>query len=135
MIQLRFAALEYTPTGALTIFPDGASWGAEPHPDMPHYQHLAYAYGHEGDTRAYCRLHELAHHVVAEQFGSHSLVLFALAHGEQPTPMIAAAEEALAMAPHRFVMTREPPLVDGLDWHAARERVLELLSSDERTDQ
>lgn len=112
----------------MTHFPDGTSWGAQPHPEMPHYVHLAYRMGHEGDVLAYCRFHELAHHVVAEAFGSHSLVLWALAHGEEPTPMIAAAEESLAMNLHRYVMTREPPCVAGVDWPKVRERFLSVLS-------
>ena len=125
MIALRFAELHDYPAGCFTRFPDGSTWGAEPH-STPHYHHLAYAYGHEGDTLAYCRVHELCHHLVAEGFGSHSLVLWALAHGEQPTPMVAAAEEALAMALHRYVMTGQPPFVDSVDWPALRNRFREL---------
>jgi uncharacterized protein YegP (UPF0339 family) len=79
---------------------------------MAHYQYLAFAYGHEGDTLAFCQHHELAHHVLSESFGSHSLVLWALAHGEQPTPMIAAAEESLSMNLHLYVMTNILPHVD-----------------------
>jgi hypothetical protein len=125
MIILRFAELEHTPEGAISHFRDGTSWGAQPH-DTPHYHFLAYRYGHEGDTLAYCRAHELCHHVVAEALGSHSLVLWGLAHGEKPCPMIAAAEEALAMALHRYAMTNEPPFVDGVDWQAAKARFLDL---------
>lgn len=126
MIRLRFADLEFTPGGALTHFGDGTSWGALPH-DLPHYHALAYRFGHEGDTLSYCRLHELSHHVLSEGFGSHSPVLWALAHGEKPAPMIAAAEESLSMALHRYVMTREAPCVDGVDWSALKTRFLGLL--------
>jgi hypothetical protein len=125
VISLRFARLVFTEHGAVSEFNDGSSWGAHPH-DEPHYHHLAFAYGHEGDVFAYCQHHELAHHVVAEGFGSHSLVLWALAHGEKPTPMIAAAEESLAMNLHRYAMTGEPPFVDGVDWQALRARFIEL---------
>lgn len=124
MIELRFASLELVPDGAVSHFRDGSKWGALPH-DTPHYHYLAYRYGHEGDTLAYCRTHELCHHLVAEGFGSHSLTLYALAQGEQPTPMIAAAEEALAMTLHRYAMTGEPPMIESLPWDELKARVLE----------
>lgn len=125
MLSLRFCRFEQTPEGAVTHWPDDTSWGALPHLE-PHYHYLAYRYGHQGDVVAYCRAHELCHHLICEAFGSHSFVLWALAHGEQPTPMIAAAEEALAMTLHRFVMTGEPPLIDRVDWTALKSRFLEL---------
>jgi hypothetical protein len=122
MIELRFAKLEFTPEGAVTHFPDGSSYGALPHGAEAHYQFLAYRYGHHGDVLAYCQTHELCHHLMGEAFGSHSLVLWSLAHGEQPTPMIAAAEEALTMTLHRFVMTGEPALIEGVPWDALKAR-------------
>lgn len=127
-IKLRFAELEYTPDGAVTHFPDGSSYGALPHADKPHYHALAHRMGYEGDILAYCREHELAHHVLAEAFGSHSLVLFALAHGEHPTPMVAAAEESLALNLQRYARTNEHPMVDCVPWQQLRARFLSLLS-------
>jgi hypothetical protein len=126
MIELRFCSLEITPEGAVTHFPDGASWRALPH-DEPHYHYLAYRYGHRGDTLAYCRAHEICHHLVSEAFGMHSLTIFALAHGEQPTPMVSAAEEALTHTLHRFAMIGEPPLIEGVDWNGLKQRFLELM--------
>lgn len=126
MIQMRYCTLEFTPQGAVTHYPDGSSYGALPH-DEPHYHALAHRLGYQGDTLAYCREHELAHHVIAESFGSHSMVLFALAHGEKPAPMVAASEESLAMNLQRFVRTNEHPFVDGADWLALRRRFLDLL--------
>lgn len=125
MIELRFAGLELTRGGAITRFPDGAIWGALPHLE-PHYHYLAYRYGHNGDVVAYCQMHELCHHVLSEGFGSHSMVLWALAHGESPTPMIAAAEEALTMTLHRYVTLNEPPLIEGVDWDGLKARCIEL---------
>jgi hypothetical protein len=121
VIELCFASLEYTPEGAVTHWPDETSWGALPH-DTPHYHYLAYRYGHDGDILAYCQTHELCHHLIAEGFGTHSLVLWALAHGEQPPPMIAAAEEALAMTLHRYIMVGEPPLIEGVDWRLLKHQ-------------
>jgi hypothetical protein len=133
MIGLRFASLEFTGDGARSVFPDGASWGALPH-DEPHYHALAHRLGYEGDTLAYCREHELAHHIVAEGFGSHSLVLWSLAHGEQPSAMIAAAEESLALNLQRYARTNEHPMVDGLDWAALKARFLGLLDPRDEGD-
>lgn len=125
MIALTTCTLEFTELGAVTRWRDGSMWGATPH-DEPHYHHLAFAYGHEGDVMAYCRAHELAHHLIAEHFGHHSPTLWALAHGEQPTPMIAAAEEALAMALHRYALTGQHPFVDCIPWERLRDRFLNL---------
>lgn len=120
-IELRFCRLEHTPQGAVTTFSDDSTWPAHPH-DAPHYHYLAYRYGHGGDTLAYCRAHELCHHLIGEAFNSHSLTLWALAHDEQPSPMISAAEEALAHTLHRYVMTNEPPLIEHVDWDALAVR-------------
>lgn len=132
-IELRFCRLEFTADGARTHFPDGSSWGAQPH-DVPHYHALAHRNGYEGDTLAYCREHELAHHVLSEGFGSHSLVLWALAHGEQPTPMIAAAEESLALNLQRYARTNENPFVAGVDWPVLKARFLGLLEPRDEGD-
>jgi hypothetical protein len=125
VIQLRFASVEYTPTGAISSFEDGSSYGALPH-DEPHYHAIAHRLGYQGDTLAYCREHELAHHLIAEAFGSHSPVIWALAHGEKPPVMIAAAEEALAMTLQRFARTNEVPMIEGVNWLLLRCRLLEL---------
>lgn len=124
-LALRFSSLEFTPDGAVTHFGDGSSYGALPH-DEPHYHYLAYRYGHGGDALAYCRAHELCHHLISEAFGCHSPVLWALAHGETPAPLIAAAEEALVQTLHRFLMTEEPPLIEGVDWARLKRRFEEL---------
>jgi uncharacterized CHY-type Zn-finger protein len=75
----------------------------------------------------YCQEHELCHHIVGEMFNSHSLVLWALAHGEQPTPMVTACEEGLTMHLQRYVRTSEHPFVDKFPWRTAKSRFLELL--------
>lgn len=126
MIQLEHCRLEYTPQGAVTHFEDGPSWGALPH-DVPHYHALAHRLGYQGDILAYCREHELAHHVVAEVFGLPSMVIHALAHGRKPFARTAASEEALALALQRYVRTNEHPFIDRFPWEQAKERFLRLL--------
>lgn len=133
MIRLRFCRLEFMPEGAVTTFGDGSSYGALPH-DAPHYHAIAHRLGYEGDTLAYCQEHELAHHVIAEAFCSHSPVIWALAHGEKPPAMIAAAEEALAMTLQRYVRTNEVPMIEGVDWHVLRARFLGLLDPRDEGD-
>jgi hypothetical protein len=125
-IQLRFCELDWIDGfGAKTRFPDGTSYGAHPH-DQPHYWHLAYRCGYEGDVFAYCQEHELAHHLVAEAFNSHSPILWALAHGETPPPLFVPAEEALALALQRYARTNENPFIDGVNWQQLRARFLDL---------
>lgn len=124
MISLRFCTLEFTPEGAVTHFADGSRWGALPH-DEPHYHALAHRLGYEGDILRYCQEHELAHHLIAEAFGCHSPVLWALAHDETPATMFVAAEEALAMTLQRYARANEVPLIEGVDWDALRNRIME----------
>jgi hypothetical protein len=89
MIKLRFCTIEFTATGAITRFEDGTSYGALPH-DEPHYHAVAHRLGYQGDILLYCQEHEHAHALIAEEFGSHSPVIWALAHGENPPRMILA---------------------------------------------
>lgn len=134
-IPLRHGgSLEFTDEGAVTHYDDGASWGAYPHPEQLHYHVIAHRCGYGDDLLAYCQEHELAHHVVAEAFGSPSLVLFALAHGDEPGPAIAAAEESLAINLQRYVRTNEHPMVDGFPWEQARDRFLALLNPRDEGD-
>lgn len=123
MIRLRFCTLEFTPVGAVTRFPDGSNYGALPH-DEPHYHAVAHRLGYEGDILKYCQEHELAHHLIAEEFGSHSPVLWALAHDEEPAGSFAAAEEALAMVLQRYARANEVPLIEGIDWDGLKCRLL-----------
>jgi hypothetical protein len=99
MIKLRFCTIEFTATGAITRFEDGTSYGALPH-DEPHYHAVAHRLGYQGDILLYCQEHEHAHALIAEEFGSHSPVIWALAHGENPPRMIAAAESFVLLAFH-----------------------------------
>ena len=125
MIELTFVRLAWTPDGAVSHFRGGGSWGAQPH-DLPHYHHLAFACGYQGDTLAYCREHELAHHLVAEAFGLPSRVLWPLAQGAEPDAWDAAAEEALALALQRFARAGQVPLIDRCDWDRLKRRFLGL---------
>jgi hypothetical protein len=125
-IKLKFCELDWIEGfGAKTRFPDGTQYGAHPH-DSPHYWNVAYRCGYEGDVFAYCREHELAHHLIAENFNSHSPIIWALAHGDKPPPMIVPAEEALALALQRYARSNEPPFIDGIDWRPLKARFLEL---------
>lgn len=125
MIELRFASHQFTPEGATSYFPDGAEWRCLPH-DTHDYHVIAARCGYERDILRYAQEHELAHHLVAECFGSHSLVLFSLAHGYEPQPCIAAAEESLAINLQRYARTNEHPMVACMPWESLRARFLEL---------
>jgi hypothetical protein len=125
-IKLRFADLDFVPGfGATSRFYDGTSYGAHPH-DAPHYWHLAFRCGYEGDVFKYCQEHELAHHLVSELFDRPSPILWALAHGEKPAAWLVPAEEALVLCLQKYARTNEHPFVDGIDWKPLRERFLQL---------
>jgi hypothetical protein len=123
MIRLRFCTLDYTPEGAVTRFPDGSSYGALPHPDKPHYWVAAARAGYGENILLYAQEHELAHHLIGEEFNSHSPVIWALAHGGEPSRMIAAAEEALVSVLQRYARANELPLIEGVDWDALKMRM------------
>lgn len=125
-MKLRFSSIDFTPDGAVSSFGDGSSYGAHPHPELHSYHVIAARCGYEGDLLRYAQEHELAHAVVAESFGCHSPVLWALAHGEEPSALIAAAEEALVLALQRYARTNEHPMIDRIDWKALKERFLTL---------
>lgn len=128
MIALRFCTVEWTPDGCFSRFHDGRAFAAHPH-DLPHYHALAFRLGYEGDILRYCREHEVAHHVIGEAFDQPSLVLWALAHGAEPSAFDAAAEEALAMNLQAYARTSQPPFVDRVDWRQARARFLSVLEN------
>ena len=126
MIELRFCSVDWTPGGCVSHFRDGRSYGAHPH-DLPHYHAIAHRLGYEGDILRYCREHEVAHHVIGEAFDQPSAVLWALAHGAEPSAFDAAAEESLAMNLQAFARTNQVPFVAGVDWSRSRSRFLAVL--------
>lgn len=127
MIRTRFALVKWTARGCISLFDDGSTWGAFHHPEQPHYPALAHRLGYEGDTLQFCREHEVAHHLVGEEFGEPSRVLWMLAQDIDPPPQVAASEEALAFALQRYARANEVPLIDGVDWPALRSRFVGLV--------
>lgn len=121
MIELSFAAVEYTDWGCTSRFEDGTKVDAIPHPWDHCYSIIAMRCGYGFDLLAYCQEHELAHHVVGEfLLGRPSPVLWGLAH-EQPLPANEAAfEEMMAQALQRFVRAAERPIIGGVDWDALK---------------
>jgi hypothetical protein len=129
-ITIGSATITYTPDGALTTYWDEASYGAQPH-DTPDYATIAERCGYgvgPAARLAYCREHEVCHHVVSEWItGVESKVLWPLAHGFDPDPADAVLEEALAMAFQRWLRAGERPIIGGVDWDGLKARTLALL--------
>lgn len=140
---LERAAVTLTDDGCYSTFADGTTWGAQPH-DTPHYDEIARRCGYlppnncadptpiremtAAARMAYCREHEVFHHVVGEVFFfGPSPVLWKLAHGHDVDPMYAALEEAMVMTLQRWVRAGERPIIGGVDWDALRTRCLALL--------
>jgi hypothetical protein len=143
---LDHATVTLTDEGCYTTFGDGTTWGALPH-DTPHYDEIAERCGYlDWETRAtwpadptraqreaarmaYCREHEVFHHVVGAVFyrAQSSPVLWALAHGLEVDEMAAAVEEAMVMTVQRWVRAGERPIIGGVDWDDLRARCLALL--------
>jgi hypothetical protein len=127
VIQLRFASVEYTPQGCVSRFEDGTSFGAHPH-DTPHYHVIAHRCGYGDDLLAYCREHEVCHHLICEWlYGAPSPILWKLAHGEELPPGYAAFEEFAAQALQRWVRANERPIIGGVDWDGIKIRAEVLL--------
>lgn len=142
-MRIGTATLTYYPDGAYTSYDDGTSYAAQPH-DTPHYDEIAERCGYAwplsrrqptGQQRAdarlrYCREHEACHHIVAEWIGGHtSRVLWPLAHGREPVPFEATAEEALAMIFQRWLRANERPIIGGVPWDDLKARALALLDA------
>ena len=146
--RLDYAEVVLTPDGCYSRFADGSTWGSQPH-DTPHYLEIATRCGYleaapapwgfagpdqverEAAARmAYCREHEVCHHVVGAVFyKGPSPVLYALAHGGDVTPEQAALEEAMVMTLQRWFRASERPIIGGVDWDALRLRLALLLDA------
>ena len=122
-ITIGDAVVHWTPDGALTTYGDGSSYGAQPH-DTHHYHVIAHRCGYGDDILAYCREHEVCHHIVAEHIlGRESQVLWPLAHGYEPDQADAIAEEALTMTFQRWLRAGERPIIGGdVDWAGLKAR-------------
>jgi phytoene dehydrogenase-like protein len=117
MVQLRFCSLEWTQEGARVVFPSGKEAVAWPHPQNPHYSVISHRLGYGDDLMAYCREHELAHAVIAQELqGAPSHVLFRLAHGLELDSGAALLEEIAAQALQRWARANERPILAGHDW-------------------
>jgi hypothetical protein len=117
MVQLRYCSIEWTDTGARTVFPDGAETVAWPHPEQPHYHVISHRCGYGDDVLAYCREHELAHALVAQEIlGEPSHVLESLARGLTPDRGLAVVEEMAVATLLRWVRANERPIVANCDW-------------------
>lgn len=125
LIRTRFAAIQLTDWGCVTIFPDGASCPSQHHPDDPHYRVVAHRCGYGDDTLAYAQEHDLAHLIVEEMLHARpSRVLWGLAHGAELPAHEAVYEEMAAQALQRFVRAAERPIIGQVDWNGLRARFL-----------
>lgn len=145
--RLDYAEVVLTDDGCFSRFADGSAWGSQPH-DTPHYDEIAERCGYlaletvttwpldptdeqrAAARLAYCREHEVCHHVVGAVFyHAPSPVLWALAHGGDVTPEHAALEEAMVMTLQRWFRAGERPIIGDVDWDALRLRLALLLDA------
>lgn len=127
-MRIGTATVTYYPEGAFTSYDDGSTYAAHPH-DTHHYHVIAHRCGYGDDILAYAREHEICHHIAAEWIGGHtSRVLWPLAHGREPVPYEATAEEALAMTCQRWFRANERPIIGSVDWDDLKRRFLALVA-------
>lgn len=126
MLRLLHCSLEWTERGARVCFPGGAGeTEAWPHPDDHHYHVISHRLGYGDDLLAYCREHELAHAVIAEEFmNAPSYVLRMLARGATPDPKRAVIEEILVATLLRWVRANERPIIADCDWDKIKSTFL-----------
>ena len=126
-IHIEDARIEFHDWGAKTIYADGAFVDATPH-DTHHYHVISHRLGYGDDVLSDCQHHEACHELIA-QFcaGTHSEVLWALAHGKIAAPAIVTYEELAAQTLQRFLRANERPIVSGVKWDALKEYALEVL--------
>lgn len=135
-IQTPSAVVTYYADGAYSTYPDGTSYAAQPH-DTEHYDMIAARCGYSVPAwsddawkarMAYCREHEVLHHLVGAWFyDGPSPVLWALAHGQDVSPAAAALEEAMVMTCQRWVRADERPIIGGVDWDRFKAEALAVL--------
>lgn len=121
MIQLAYCAMEWTDYGVRVVFPDGkemSAWPSEEH----HYYVISHRCGYEDSITTYCREHELAHALIAEEtYGWASSVQLNSSAG--PTAIL---EEAAVQVLQRFVRGGERPIIGDFNWDALKARFLHL---------
>lgn len=120
-------AIEWTDTGCRTVFDDGSTLDSWPH-ETPHYFVASHRCGYGDDILSYCRQHDFCHAFTAWKLDHMaSPVLFALAHGRDLTPSIAAREECLVQTFQAFLRANQRPIIGNVPWDAWRGEALELL--------
>lgn len=128
-VRVGDATVTYTPDGALTIFDDGTSYGAQPH-DTPHYHVIAHRCGYGDDLLRYAREHEVCHLIVEREFlDGRPSVLRELADGWPAHPDDAAMEEAMVMTLQRWLRANERPIIGGVEWDRIKRDALALLDA------
>lgn len=122
MLSLRYCSIEWTEEGARVVFPGGdgaqaAETEAYPHPQNHHYSVISHRVGYGDDLLGYCREHELAHAVVAQEFfDAPSYVLEHMARRTSPDRRMAVLEEMAVATLQRWVRANERPIIGDCDW-------------------
>lgn len=127
-IQLRFASIERTESGCVTIFADGTRLNSIPH-DTHHYHVIAHRCGYGDDVLAYCFEHDFCHSFVCEQLlYVRSDALYRSAIGKPVQDGVAAFEEMAVHTFQRWLRANERPIIGGVDWDALKRDALALLT-------
>jgi len=125
MIRLDYCHIEWVDNGSRIVFFDGREVSAWPHPEIPHYHVISHRCGYGDDLLAYCREHELAHVLVAQELRQwSSFVLDCQAREVTPCVGLAIMEEITAQALQRWARANERPIVADFDWDAIRHKFL-----------
>lgn len=112
--------------GVVTIFNDGAKWGAYAHQES-HYYVIAHRCGYGDDIDRYCFEHEVAHAFLAEEGYAMGNVIKWLAHGWEPMQKRATLEEAFVQMFQRWARANERPIIGNVDWDDLKARFIALL--------
>jgi hypothetical protein len=130
-IHVEDCRFEFHDWGCQTIFPDGATVDATPH-DTHHYLVVSHRLGYGDNALAYCREHVVCHELIAQFIaGTHSEVLWCLAHGKIAAPAVVTYEELAAQALQRFIRANERPIVSGVNWGALKGYALAILDGED----
>lgn len=125
MIRLNYCDIEWAFYGSRIVFFDGREVSAWPHPEIPHYHVISHRCGYGDDLLAYCREHELAHVLVAQELRQWcSFVLDCHAREVTPYAGLAIMEELAAQTLQRWVRANERPIVADFDWDELKRKFL-----------
>lgn len=124
-MRMKYCSIKWVVLGVVVTFDTGEECVGVPH-DTHHYHVVSHRLGYGGDVMRYCREHELAHVVLAQELhqGPPLALLDTARYGAAVDQGLAVMEECTAQALQRWVRASELPIIGDCDWVDLRDKFL-----------